>query len=209
MTRLVALAGPSCSGKSSLARLVAEALGQAPILSTDAYYRDLSHLSPEQRTKRNFDHPDAVDHDLLAAQLTLLRAGQPILVPRYDFENHVRQSGADLLEPGPWVVVEGLFLLHWPEVREQLSYRFYLDASEQLCLERRLERDQKQRGRSRESILEQYQNTVLPMRRSYLQADARFAQLSLDGALSLDALLEQVLTVLPGNDPDKAAKGNP
>src|SRR5271167_1329833 len=141
---LIGIAGPSGAGKSYLARHLAERL-RAPVLALDQYYRDLSHLRPEERTLSNFDEPAALEHELLIAHLNQLRRGEPIAVPTYDFSVHTRSAQTWSLAPSPFVVLEGLFTLYWSELRAHLGTAVYVDLEESACLQRRLDRDVQER----------------------------------------------------------------
>ena len=193
--RLVGIAGPSCAGKTALARGVARALapGLATLVSVDAYYRDLSGLAPAARLRRNFDHPDAVDEALLLEQLAELARGRAVLAPVYDYATHTRAPERRTIRPSPVVVVEGLFALHWPAVRALLGLACYVDAPDELCLARRLERDVRDRGRSAEQVRERYERTVRPMGERFVRPSRQHADLVLDGSGSLD---EAVATVI-------------
>ncbi len=168
----------------------------AQVLSLDRYYRDLSQLSPEDRARWNFDVPDALAADEIARDLAALAAGRPALVPSYDFSRHVRRPAPEKLEPGPFLIVEGLFTLYWDPVRRLLDLKVFVDAPDPVCLARRLERDVRERGRTPDSVLEQYQNTVRPMAERYVLPTRTHADLLLDGVAPPDRLLEQVLAAL-------------
>ena len=159
---LIAIAGPSGSGKSLFAELLLEQVkAQLPNLEVsaiteDAYYRDQASVPVKERDKVNYDHPDALEHDLLAEHLTCLRNGEAVKVPVYDYAVHTRSSQVVDVKPTPVIVVEGILLLSNEELRDCFDVCFYLDAPLDVCLVRRLERDTRERGRSLESVLEQY-----------------------------------------------------
>jgi uridine kinase len=182
---LIGIAGPSCSGKSEVSRRVAEVLG-APILSLDSYYRDLSHLSMEERARVNFDAPDSMDEDLLIRQVRELAHGMAIRKPIYDFTRHTPSDEYEFIEPAEFVIVEGLFALHWKEVRDLLDTRVFISADHEICFERRLYRDVRDRGRSEESVERQYRETVRPMCDKYILPTLRYAHLILNGVAPLE-----------------------
>ena len=180
---IIGIAGPSGSGKTTLARAFADRLGdRALVLSCDGYYRDLSHLPLGSREKANFDHPDALEHQLLADHLARLRRSETIdAAPTYSFETHTRLPETATLEPKPTIVVEGLYVLYWPHVRRHLDLKVYIDASRQVCLARRIARDVHERGRTEASCRQQYERTVRPMADRFVSASRRFADLVVHG----------------------------
>jgi uridine kinase len=188
---LIGIAGPSASGKTALASaLVGSLTARAPLrFPLDHYYRDL-------RDGGNFDHPDALDHPLLIGQLRELAAGRPVEMPRYSFETHSRLPERRRTTPGDVIIVDGLYALHWSEVRELLDLSLFVDADHETCLGRRIARDTRERGRSEASVREQYARTVRPMCERFVRPTARFADLVLRGEAPLEqnvaAVLERV-----------------
>jgi uridine kinase len=189
---LIGIAGPSCSGKTALARAVAKRLN-APILPIDAYYRDLAHLPFEQRARTNFDVPEAIDHELLSEHLHTLVAGGDVNIPIYDFSRHCRAPGTTRLRASSFGVVEGLWTLYWEEVRNALTTRVYMATKDPVCLERRLRRDVRERGRTPESISEQYAATVRPMAALFVVPTREYADLVLSGVDPLETLTARVV----------------
>lgn len=170
-TRLViGIAGGSGSGKTTLADRVHERLPRDSCvrLSHDAYYRCLAHLPPNERARCNFDHPDSLDSDLLVRHLDALRQGHAVEVPIYDFANHTRQSGGVSTDPAPVVIVDGVLLFAVDDLRDRLDLRIFVDTDGGERLRRRIRRDIRSRGRSRESVLEQWRSTVNPMYQKYV-----------------------------------------
>jgi len=182
---LIGIAGPSCSGKSEVSRRVAEVLG-ASILSLDSYYRDLSHLSLEERAAVNFDAPESMDSALLIRQVRDLALGIAVRKPIYDFSRHTPSSEIELIEPTEFVVVEGLFALHWKDVRDLMHTRVFISADHEACFDRRLFRDVRERGRTVESVEKQYRETVRPMCDKYIMPTLRYAHLVLNGVAPLE-----------------------
>lgn len=189
---LVGIAGPSGAGKSYLARYLSDRL-QAPVLALDHYYRDLSHLPPEERARSNFDDPAALEHELLIGQVANLIEGNVIEIPIYDFSTHIRTGKTHLFQPAPFVIVEGLFTLHWPELRRLLSTRVFLDMSDDICLRRRRERDVRERGRTPESVVEQFRTTVAPMAERYVRPSRAHAHVVVFGGAPVGEVVERVL----------------
>jgi uridine kinase len=167
-TYLIGIAGPSGAGKSFLAKYVKGAL-QAEVLELDRYYRDLSHLPLAERARMNFDAPEALEHELLIKQVAQLRNRETVQLPIYDFTTHTRTTRKETLQPSEVIIVEGLFTLHWPGLRELLSTKVYVDLHDELCLARRTARDVRERGRTPQSVAEQYHVTVAPMARRYVR----------------------------------------
>ncbi len=177
---LIGIGGPSGSGKTELARALAESLG-APILSLDSYYRDMPHLPLEERARMNFDAPEAMEHELLFAQLRTLAAGGAVEVPVYDFTCHSRTDRTATVGAGQFGVLEGLWALYWEDIRRLLGIKVYVDTPDQVCFERRLARDLRERGRSAESVAAQYAATTRPMARRYVLPSRHFADVVVSG----------------------------
>ncbi len=188
---LIAVAGPSCSGKSTLARRLAADLGGV-VLPVDAYYKDLSHLPPEERAQVNFDSPEAIDREALAEAVRRLAGGQPIERPVYDFRTHTRTDRRERVPAAPVIVLEGLFALCWEEIRELCHLRVFVELEDRLCLERRLRRDTAERGRTAESVIRQYEESVRPMAERHVLPTRRFADVIVDGRGALGSVVEWV-----------------
>ncbi len=195
----VGIAGGTGSGKTTLARGLAErfAPSGAVLVDQDSYYRDRRHLALEERAQLNYDEPAAVDFARLALDLERLARGEAISKPRYSFVEHAPTDEFDRIEPAPLVIVEGLFP-YWDErVRERTGLTVFLDAAEDVRLARRLERDLKERGRSETSVREQFEKTVRPMHRLYVEPMKTFASLVLDTtATPLEMSLQETFSAL-------------
>ena len=189
---LIAIAGPSCAGKTETAKAVAKLLN-ARIIAIDSYYLNLDHLTYEERCKFNFDEPAALDHDLLVRQLRSLSAGNAVEVPVYDFTRHTRAAVTERVEPAPFLIIEGLFVLYWDDVRNLCETTVYVDAPDNLCLERRKKRDICERGRTVESVLQQYNETVRPMAAKYVWPTKELAGLVLSGTDALEQCAHKVV----------------
>ena len=177
----IGIAGRSGSGKTRVATELAHLWPQAGVLATDAYYRDLSHLSAAERGAVNFDAPAALDLELLAADLARLRCGAPARVPRYDFATHTRMPEPALLAPCEILIVEGLFALFDRRVREMLDLAVFIDAGEEECLRRRIERDVASRGRTEAFARAQWERHSAPMYERHVFPTRAYADLLLDG----------------------------
>jgi len=179
---VIGVAGPSGAGKTVLARALAARLAHGgTVVPLDAYYHDREDLSAADRAVLNYDHPDALDATLATDQLAALAAGESVARPVYDFVTHRRRAETVTVSPGRFVVVDGLLTFHWETTRELCATRIFVEADDAVCLSRRLTRDATDRGRTAASIRRQWRESVVPMRRRYVDPTRRFAHLVLDG----------------------------
>jgi uridine kinase len=193
---ILGIAGCSGSGKTTLAEELAREL-EGTHFHLDHYYRDLSHLSYEERCRRNFDHPDELESDLLIAHVGRLAEGHAIHHPLYDFANHTRIPGQTRrLEVDHLLIIDGIFALYYEGLRALYDFSVYVDTPDRVCYQRRLARDIQLRGRKAESVAAHYAETVRPMAEEYVRPSARYADLAVDGTSSLDWSVEQVMTSL-------------
>jgi len=193
---VLGIAGCSGSGKTTLAAELAHALGGIHF-HLDNYYRDLGDIPFSERIKKNFDDPAMIESSLLAEQVAALARGESIDRPIYDFSTHTRVAGrTERVDAGPFLVVEGLFALYYSELLPHYSLRVYVDTPDALCFERRMKRDIEQRGRTPESIRQQYEATVRPASIAYVRPSAVNADLTIDGTDALDWKVERVLAEL-------------
>jgi len=191
---VVGLAGGTASGKTTLARAAAEALGPDCLwLQHDRYYFDV----PDPRV-HNYDHPDALDTGRLIEDLDALLSGRATEVPVYDFTTHTRQSQGELLEPGAVILVEGILVLQDPELVSRFDLRVWVEADDDLRLARRLQRDVAARGRTPDDVLRQYLGTVRPMHKRFVAPSASRAELLLDGEGVLEVELARLLEAIQG-----------
>jgi uridine kinase len=176
---IIGMAGGSGSGKTTIAEAVVAAVGRdlVSLIQHDAYYRDLTHLTPDERTRVNFDHPDSLETELLVTHLKALRGGRAIDRPTYDFSQHTRSPETVRIEPEQVVIVEGILVLADPDLRDVMDLRIYVDTDPDLRVLRRLRRDIVERGRSVESVLDQYLATVRPMHLQFVESSKRYADL--------------------------------
>lgn len=175
---ILGLAGGTGSGKSTVARRVADALrasSSVAFIDMDAYYRNFTHLSLEERRRVNWDHPDALDMDLLVEHLTELAAGRAVDKPIYDFVRHLRAAETEPVRPAGVVVVDGILLFSDARLRELCDVKVFVDAEADVRLIRRLRRDMAVRGRPLEEILSQYMSTVRPMHQQFVEPSKRYA----------------------------------
>lgn len=174
----IGLAGGSGSGKTTIAEALVDRLeGRVSLLSHDAYYRHMPDLSFDERTRVNYDHPASLETELLVKHLESLRSGVAIDHPVYDFSKHLRSDETVRVEPGNVIVVEGILVLAEPELRSELDLKIFVDTDPDLRLARRVDRDITERGRTVDSVLEQYFATVRPMHIEFVQPSLRYADL--------------------------------
>ena len=171
---MLGICGGSGAGKTTLTRHLLDRLGpdDVSVLAFDAYYRDQSHLSPVERSQVNYDHPDALDHELFSHHLDELRRGRDVQVPVYDFATHTRTGEHDRVDARRVVLVEGILLFAFPSIAGRLDLRIFIDVPEQIRLERRIRRDVAERGREPDDVRRQFAETVAPMHDEHVQPHA-------------------------------------
>ena len=191
---IVGIGGGTGSGKTTLSLKLAEFLGpeQVLILSQDHYYRDAGHLPVEQRALRNFDRPEAVDFELLVRHLKQLQAGWEIARPGYDFRRHLRLEGWEAALPRPVILVEGTLVFAAEELVGCFDLKLFVDADPDIRFIRRLRRDMRERGRSVESVIQQYLETVRPMHLRFVEPARRRADLVISGMEGIELQVAEV-----------------
>jgi uridine kinase len=190
---ILAIAGCSGSGKTTLARELTTQL-DATLFPLDLYYRDLSHLPHEARDQQNFDHPDSLESELILEHLHALALGHPIQRPIYDFKTHSRvPNRTETLTPTSVVIVEGILALHYVDLIPLYHASVYVNAPNQVCLNRRIYRDMRERGRTEASVRAQFEATAKPMADRYVLPSQSRATLTVEGTDNLDWSVEQVL----------------
>lgn len=193
---IVGIAGGSGSGKSTLARAVVAHEPRAAVLEIDSYYRDLSHLSLDQRHAVNFDHPDAIDWELLESHLEALRSGRSIERPVYDFSTHTRLSAPSPFGGNRFIVLEGILALYPETLRRLYSLAIFVEAPRDLRVTRRVHRDVQDRGRTAASVLRQVADTVEPMYAEFVEPSRRHADFIADGRADLDLTVARLFGAL-------------
>ena len=190
---VIGIAGCSGSGKTTLAAELARQL-DATLFPLDLYYRDLSQFPLDTRHKRNFDHPDSLESELIIEHVRSLANGETIQRPVYDFKTHSRVPDAfDIIEPARVVIVEGILALHFEELVPLYHFSIYVNAPHDVCLARRIHRDVRERGRTEESVRAQFDATAQPMADLFVVPSASRASVTVEGTDSLDWSVEQVL----------------
>lgn len=201
---LIGIAGGTGSGKTTVARAVYDRVGPDRIvwIAHDSYYREFGGLPMEQRELINFDHPDSLETSLLVSDLDKLIGGEPIRIPKYDFTTHSRLPETELIEPKRVILVEGILVLAEPEIRERLDIRLFVDTPADIRLMRRLTRDIRDRGRTLDSVVEQYSTHVRPMHEEFVEPSKRHADLIIpeggENRVALDAIIGRVEQLLAG-----------
>lgn len=197
-TTVVGIAGGTGAGKTTIAQHLVDALppGQAALLAHDAYYRDRSGLSPEQRARVNFDHPEALETSLLVEHLNHLRSGNAVHIPDYDFVTHQRKKDWIPIAPAPVVLVEGIMVLVDPRLRKLLDIKLFVDTEDDIRVLRRFNRDINERGRSFDSVRRQYLETVRPMHVEHVEPSRQHADLIIPEGGDNTVALRVLITTL-------------
>lgn len=199
---VIGIAGGSGSGKTSIARAIFESLPEKSIvmLEHDSYYKDQSHLTFAERVKTNYDHPLAFDNELLLAHLNELLHYRPIEKPVYCFKTHTRLPETVHVEPRDIIILEGFLVLEDPKIRELLDIKIFVDTDPDVRIIRRILRDIRERGRSLESVVDQYMNTVRPMHLQFVEPTKRYADIIIpEGAqnlVAIDVVLAKIKAIM-------------
>lgn len=174
---IIGICGGTGSGKTTVANRILESVSASEVvfIQQDSYYRNINDLPLDYRNVANFDHPDALDNDLLVNHVRRLRAGEPIDLPLYDFKTHTRMSETRSVGPQPIVIVEGILIFAEPRLLEQMDIKVFVDTPDDIRFIRRLRRDVAERGRTVDSVIEQYLATVRPMHMQFVEPSKRHA----------------------------------
>ena len=177
MSLIIGISGGTGSGKTTVANRILESVKASEVvfIQQDSYYRNLKDLPLDYRHIANFDHPDALDNDLLVNHIRKLRAGESVELPIYDFRTHTRANETRSVEPRPIVIVEGILIFADPRLLEQMDIKVFVDTPDDIRFIRRLRRDIDERGRTLESVIEQYVGTVRPMHIQFVEPSKRYA----------------------------------
>ena len=192
---VIGIAGGSGSGKTTVAQEILQRVGPDRIafLQHDSYYKDLSGLPPRQRAEVNFDHPDSLETDLLTEHIATLREGNAVEVPIYDFSTHSRTDKTFTVQPRRVILVEGILIFTERALREMFDVKIFVDTDSDIRFIRRLERDLAERGRTTESVIKQYQNTVRPMHLEFVEPSKRYADVIIPEGGHNTAALDMVV----------------
>ncbi|MCF0114558.1 MAG: uridine kinase [Erysipelotrichaceae bacterium] len=204
---IIGIAGGSASGKTSIARKLEETFMDEThksvlIIRQDDYYKDQSEKSMEERVKTNYDHPFAFDNDLLIEQVNDLLQGKSINKPTYDYVHHTRSDVVEVCEPADVIVLEGLFVLEDPKIRELLNIKLFVDTAADIRFIRRLLRDVEERGRTVQSVVEQYMTTVREMHETFVEPSKRYADVIIpeggSNSVAIDLLVTKISSIIKG-----------
>ena len=195
---VIGVAGGSGSGKTTVVRRIVESLGndQVTVLEHDRYYRDRSDLRLEERAAMNYDHPDSLETDLMVRHLEALRSGSAVEVPVYDFARYARVAATDLAQPRRAIIVEGILIFTDAALRSLLDVKVFVDADDDIRFIRRLRRDVAERGRTMESVVEQYLNTVKPMHLDFVEPSKRYADIIVPQGGHNTVAIDMLLTLI-------------
>lgn len=202
---VLGVAGGTGSGKTTVARAILETVGQDKItlIEQDSYYRDVDWRSEAELLHHNFDHPSAIDSDLMTAHLHALKAGHAVEVPIYDFVRHRRTARTRRIEPQRVVLVEGILIFVEPPLRDLLDFKIYVDTDADIRLIRRLGRDMSERGRTVQDVLRQYLETVRPMHLEFVEPSKRWADVIIpeggENRVALEMVIARVEKLLGGH----------
>jgi len=188
---VIGIAGGTGSGKTTIADYILKTVGPEKIafFPHDSYYRELSDLSVEERAKVNFDHPSSLETELLIEHLNRLNTGEPIELPTYDFKTHTRTGKTTTINPQPILMVEGILILAEPDLRELFDLKIFVDTDADIRFIRRLKRDIEERGRTTQSVIKQYIDTVRPMHLEFVEPSKRYANVIIpEGGYNHEAL---------------------
>lgn len=204
---VVGIAGGTGSGKTTLADLILKRMGRENIayLAHDAYYKDQKHLSPEARAQVNYDHPDSLETNLMIRHIRELIEGRAVEMPVYDFSIHSRKAESVPVDPRPVILVEGILIFVEKELRDLFDMKIFVDTDADIRLIRRLLRDIQERGRTLQSVVDQYMRTVRPMHLEFVEASKRYADIIVpEGGLNvvaLDMVIARLQSLLQGHLP--------
>lgn len=199
---LIGICGGTGSGKSTVAKAIFESLPEKniSIIEQDAYYRDQAELSFEERVKTNYDHPLAFDTDLLVKHMATLLQGQAIEKPNYNFSNHTRETFTTRIEPKDIIILEGIMILEEKRLRELMDIKIFVDTDADVRIIRRIVRDIQERGRTLDSVINQYLNTVKPAHEQFIEPTKKFADLIIPeggyNKVAIDIMVAKVRTIV-------------
>jgi len=199
---VIGVCGGTGSGKTTVVQVILERVGAERIayIQHDSYYRDQSHLPLEERARVNYDHPDSLETELLVKHVRQLLAGQAVEVPIYDFTTHTRTRRTHRVEPRRVILVEGILIFAEPELRDLMDVKIYVDTDADIRFIRRLQRDIAERGRTMESVIEQYLSTVRPMHLEFVEPSKRYADVIIPeggfNEVALDMVVARVMEMV-------------
>lgn len=187
---VIGIAGGTGSGKTTITREIVNRLGEnVTVITHDSFYKERHDLTYEERTKLNYDHPNAFDNDMMAEAIAKLKNGEPVEIPIYDYTIHDRTENTMTLHPTPVILVEGILIYYSEELRNLMDIKLFVDTDADVRILRRIVRDIKERGRSLDSVVSQYLNTVKPMHEAFVEPTKKYADIIIpEGGENLVAL---------------------
>lgn len=197
---VIGVAGGSGSGKTTVVRQIVDSLGpdEVVVLEHDRYYRDRNDLRLEERASLNYDHPDSLETDLLVQHVHALRNGETVDVPQYDFARHARQASREAIAPRPAIIVEGILIFTDAELRRLMDVKVFVDTDADTRFIRRLQRDITDRGRTVQSVIDQYLGTVKPMHLDFVEPSKRYADIIVPQGGHNTVAIDMLLTLVRG-----------
>lgn len=197
---VIGVAGGSGSGKTTVVNYICDEFAQDNILRLehDSYYRELKHLSFEERVKQNFDHPASLETELMIRHIEALMEGYPVEVPVYDFEAHTRKEETITATPSDVILIDGILIFSEPDLRKLMDVKIFVDTDDDVRLLRRLQRDIQERGRSVEGVLNQYEKFVRPMHLEFVEPSKRYADIIIPRGGKNKVALEMVSALIRG-----------
>ncbi|HHJ7301712.1 TPA: uridine kinase [Streptococcus pyogenes] len=199
---IIGVTGGSGGGKTSVSRAILDSFSNARIamIQHDSYYKDQSHMSFEERVKTNYDHPLAFDTDFMIQQLKELLAGRPVDIPIYDYKKHTRSNTTFRQDPQDVIIVEGILVLEDERLRDLMDIKLFVDTDDDIRIIRRIKRDMMERGRSLESIIDQYTSVVKPMYHQFIEPSKRYADIvipeGVSNVVAIDVINSKIASIL-------------
>lgn len=197
---IIGVAGGSGSGKTTVVNHICNTFGEKSILRLehDSYYRDLAHMPLEERVTLNFDHPSSLETELLIRHIQALIQGYPVEVPVYDFSQHTRKTESRTVTPTDVILIDGILIFSEPELLDLMDVKIFVDTDDDIRLLRRLKRDIRKRGRTVESVFEQYEKFVRPMHLEFVEPSKRYADIIIPRGGKNKVALEMVTALIEG-----------
>jgi uridine kinase len=204
---VIGVAGGSGSGKTTVVRRIVDALDESgvTVLEHDRYYRDRNDLRLEERAALNYDHPDSLETDLMVRHVNELRAGHAVEAPVYDFARHARVASTETVSPGRALIVEGILIYTDAALRALMDVKVFVDTDDDTRFIRRLQRDTKERGRTMQSVIDQYLSTVKPMHLEFVEPSKRYADIIIPQGGHNAVAIDMLLTLIRGLTSDAAS----
>ena len=203
---LIGIAGGTGSGKTSIAREIEKefSAGEVAVIQLDSYYRDMGDMSMEERDKQNFDHPEAMDFNLLHKHVKVLMNWESVNIPKYDFSTHTREPDLDKIDPHHVIVVEGILALWDVKLRDLMNIKLFVETPDDIRFIRRLTRDKEERERTTQSVIDQYLHTVRPMHEQFVEPMKAYADLIIPeggkNRVAIDLIRTKIRSILPNEN---------